>query len=64
MKLITKFELATKSKPELHGLLRDMFNELAGSEPNTHQRRNALASIKNIQRERLVQRQEIGRAHV
>lgn len=51
MKLITKFELAAKSKTELHGLLREMFNELAKSNPNTHQRRNALASIENIQRE-------------
>jgi hypothetical protein len=49
MKLITKFELAAKNKTELHGLLREMFNELAKSNPNTHQRRNALASIENIQ---------------
>lgn len=49
MKLITKFELAAKSENELHGLLRMVFNELAKSEPNTYQRRNALASIENIQ---------------
>lgn len=51
MKLLTRFELAAKNKNELHGLLRNSFNELAKSNPNTHQRRNALASIENIQRE-------------
>ena len=51
MKLITRFELAAKSKTELHALLREIFNELARSNPDTHQRRNALASIENIQRE-------------
>ncbi|MBL3619050.1 MAG: hypothetical protein JMN26_15130 [gamma proteobacterium endosymbiont of Lamellibrachia anaximandri] len=51
MKLITRFELAAKSKAELHALLREVFNELAKSNADTHQRRNALASIDNIQRE-------------
>lgn len=51
MKLITIFELAAKSTSELHGLLRMAFNELVASEPHTHQRRNALASIENIQSE-------------
>ncbi len=51
MKLVTKFELAAKSKNELHALLREAFNELARSEPESHQRRNALASIENIQSE-------------
>ncbi|MBN4078635.1 hypothetical protein JYT96_01360 [Gammaproteobacteria bacterium AH-315-C21] len=51
MKLLTRFELAAKNKTELHGLLRHSFNELTKSNPNTHQRRNALASIENIQRE-------------
>lgn len=51
MKLITRFELASKSTSELHGLLRLVFNELAQSKSNTHQRRNALASIENIQME-------------
>lgn len=51
MKLITRFELAAKNENELHGLLRTAFNELAASEPHTHQRRNALASIENIQNE-------------
>jgi hypothetical protein len=51
MRLVTRFELAAKNESELHGLLRNAFNELAKSNPHTHQRRNALASIENIQRE-------------
>lgn len=51
MKLIMKFELAAKNENELHGLLREAFNELARSDPDSHQRRNALASIENIQNE-------------
>ena len=51
MKLVTRFELAAKNENELYGLLREAFNKLARSGPDTHQRRNALASIKNIQNE-------------
>ncbi len=51
MRLVTRFELAAKNKDELHGILRNAFNELAKSNPHTYQRRNALASIENIQRE-------------
>jgi len=51
MRLVTKFEMAAKNESELYGLLRNAFNELARSEPDTHQRRNELASIENIQRE-------------
>ena len=53
MKLITRFEMAAKNESELYGLLRNAFNELAKSTPHTdtYQRRNALASIENIQRE-------------
>ena len=51
MKLITRFELAAKSESELYALLRKVFNELARSEPDSHERRNTLASLENIQRE-------------
>ncbi len=51
MKLVTRFEIAAKCETELSAILREAFNELARSKPNTHQRRNALASIENIQRE-------------
>lgn len=51
MNLITRFELAAKKENELHAMLREVFNELAKSKPESHQRRNALASIENIQNE-------------
>lgn len=49
MKLITRFELTTKTEAELYGLLRKVFHELAKNDADSHQRRNALASIENIQ---------------
>ncbi len=51
MKLVTRFELAAKTENELHGLLRNAFNELTKSEYSPHERRIALASIENIQNE-------------
>lgn len=51
MKMVTRFELAAKNENELYSLLREAFNALARSEPDTYQRRNALASIENIQNE-------------
>ena len=49
MRLVTRFEMAAKNESELYSLLRNAFNELAKSNANTYQRRNALASIENIQ---------------
>jgi len=51
MKLITKFELAAKNKNESYGLYRKVFNELARSNPHSHERRNALVSLENIRYE-------------
>jgi len=51
MRLVTRFELAEKNESELHEILRKAFNELAKSNPNTCQRRNALVSIENIRNE-------------
>ena len=51
MKLITRFELAAKNENELHALLRYADIQLAQSQLYSHQRRNALASIENIQSE-------------
>ena len=51
MRLITRFELATRNSDELHRLHRDIFNRLARTGANTAERRNALASLENIQRE-------------
>ena len=51
MTLITRFELASLSQNQLRGLLRKTFNVLVRSAPDSPERRNALASIENIQRE-------------
>ena len=51
MKLITRFELAALSENELRGLMRKAFNALAQSEADSPERRNALASLENIQAE-------------
>ncbi len=51
MRLMARFELAAKNESDLRGLLRNVFNELARSEPDIHQRINALASIENTQNE-------------
>ena len=51
MNLITRFELAALNEDQLRGLLRESFNALARSKPDSPERRNALASLENIQRE-------------
>ncbi len=51
MRLVTRFELAAKNENELHALLGNAFNEVAKFKPDSHQRRDALASIENIQNE-------------
>jgi len=54
MKLITRFDLASRSDSELHAIYRDTFNALVQSEPGSAERRNALASLDNIQLELVV----------
>ena len=51
MKSFTRFELASRSTNELRALLRETFNELVFSRPDTAQRRNALASLETIRAE-------------
>lgn len=51
MRLITRFELAKVSKQDLHKLQRTTFDVLVRSDFGTAARRNALASLENIQRE-------------
>ena len=51
MRLITRFELATRSSDELHQLYSEIFNRLARTGEVTPARRNVLASLENIQRE-------------
>ena len=53
MKLITRFELAALNKNELLGLMREAFNALARSKPDSPERRSALASLENVQAEML-----------
>jgi len=50
MKLLTIFELATRSEKELHVIYREVFNELAKSDEGSADRRNAIASLENIER--------------
>lgn len=51
MKLITRFEAARHSTAELHGLYREAFNALASAPRGSDERRNALASLQNIEAE-------------
>ncbi|MCA9464095.1 MAG: hypothetical protein KC643_01390 [Nitrospira sp.] len=51
MKLITRYDLASKSECELRGLYHTVFNALVQSAPQSADRRNALASLENISRE-------------
>ena len=51
MKLITRYDLASKGECELRGLYRMTFNALVQSAPESAERRNALASLENISRE-------------
>jgi hypothetical protein len=48
MRLITSFELATRTTKELHVLFREVSTIAVQSEPGTDTRRNAIASLRNI----------------
>jgi hypothetical protein len=52
MRLITASDLAKRSNSELAALFRDVSQTLALSEPSSSERRNALATLENIDRER------------
>jgi len=51
MKLLTHFELASKTTTELHGLYREAFNAIANSTPDSIESRNAHISLNNIKTE-------------
>lgn len=51
MKLITRFELASRPKSELYALRREVFNILARSARGSTERRAALASLENLDAE-------------
>ena len=50
MKLMTIFELATRSDDELAVIARKASDELARSEDRSADRRNALATLENVRR--------------
>ena len=51
MKLVTRFELASRNMSELCALRRETFNALARTARGTAERRTGLATLENIERE-------------
>jgi hypothetical protein len=51
MKLVSRFEAATRSTDELHGLLREAQLAFAAAPRSSQKRREVLDSIRNIENE-------------
>jgi len=51
MKLITRFELASRSTSELYALHRDMLGAFIRCAPHSAEQRTYLASIRNLEDE-------------
>ena len=51
MKLVSRFEAASLSTAELHGLLKEAFTAFASAPRGSQERRDALASMRNIEDE-------------
>ncbi len=51
MRLVTRFELASRSLSELLALHREIFNALAATAPGSAERRNCLASLETLNAE-------------
>ncbi|WP_430449399.1 hypothetical protein [Rhodophyticola sp.] len=51
MKLVSRFEAASRSTAELHGLLSEAFNAFAAAPRGSQQHRDALQSMRNIEAE-------------
>lgn len=51
MKLVSRFEAASRSTAELHGLLTEAFNAFVAAPRGSQERRDALASLCNIEDE-------------
>ena len=51
MKLVSRFEAASRSTAELHGLLAEAFNAFANAPRSSQERREALATMRNIEDE-------------
>lgn len=51
MKLVSRFEAASRSTEQLHSLLKEAFNAFAAAPRGSQDRDVALASIRNIETE-------------
>ena len=51
MKLVSRFEAASRSTPELHGLLAKAFNAFASAPRSSQERQSALTSMRNMEDE-------------
>ena len=51
MKLVSRFEAASRSTAELHGLLAEAVNAFANAPRSSQERREALATMRNIEDE-------------
>ena len=51
MKLISRFKAATRSTVELYGLRKEAFIAFSAAPRGSQQQRNALTSMRNIERE-------------
>ncbi|MHC0055836.1 hypothetical protein [Actibacterium sp. D379-3] len=51
MKLITRYDAQKLSLEELQGLFREAFNAVAAAPRGSEERRNAMASLDNLERE-------------
>ena len=51
MKLISRFEAATRSNVELYGLRKEAFIAFSAAPLGSQEQRNALTSMRNIERE-------------
>ncbi len=51
MKLVSRFEAASRSTAGLHGLLKEAFNAVAAAPRSSQELRDALATIRNIKDE-------------
>jgi len=51
MTLVSRFEAASRSTAELHGLLAEAFNAFAAAPRGSQQRRDAIQSMRNIETE-------------
>ena len=49
MKLVSRFEAASRSTAELHGLYKEAFNAFAAAPRGSEERRTALSSLENIE---------------